>query len=75
MYVWFLIGIKLNFKQENFSINESDKSVQLTLILSKAIEFHISVLLKCESIRNSASKFSFILMCMFSYIKGRSRQY
>ena len=67
-YVSFLIGIELNFVEENVTIKESDNSVQLVLMLSAAMECHIFVLLKCESIINSTSKFCFILMYSYSYL-------
>ena len=61
----FLIGIKLNFSNENYTVKESDMSVQLSLSLSTEIKYYsASVLLKCEDINATSKLYSFV----YSYI-------
>ena len=67
MYMYdFLIGIELNFSNENYTVRESDMSVQVSLILSKEINCcSVSILLKCEDFDATSKLFSFILMNLF----------
>ena len=64
MYMYdFLIGIELNFSNENYTVRESDMSVQVSLILSKEINCcSVSILLKCEDFDATSKLFSFILI-------------
>ena len=69
MYMYdFLIGIELNFSSENYTVKESDMSVQLSLILSKEINCcSVSVLLKCENFDATGKLFSFVLIFLTTF--------
>ena len=69
----FLIGVELNFLNENYTVYKSDMSVQLSLKLSKVINCcSVTVLLKCGDLNdtsNGTSKlFSFVLIFLTTFL-------